>query len=880
MNSDEWERIRTLHASGETIKGISRRTGFSRNTIRRALQLSAPPDDRRGTRSTLYDAHSDSIKELLSTDPEITVQAIKDTIGWEHASSTLARAVARAREELAADVLPDPAQGRQLTAPGTPTLPHFSTTFIGRRPEIARLRGLLGEHRLVTITGPGGMGKTRLATHTAQEVRRAFSDGVRFVELASLRSPELIAQTVLEGLNLAGRDQQGATAEAALIDHLGDRRMLLVLDNCEHLVDAVAGLVHTLLQATTGLAIIVTSREVLALPEEFVLPLGSLPMPDTDAPGHDPLDSATALFESRADAVLSGFRIDDSNREAVRRVCERLDGLPLAIELACARLPVLSVSELADRLDHRLDLLTTGNRAAPSRHQSLIATLDWSHDHCTAEQQLLWSRASVFAGGFDLAMAEEICANDELTSPRILDAIMALVSKSILLREEHESSVRFRMLETIREYGQSHLSEDALDGLHERLLAWTLAKVRELVVAWPGPDQRRINGWFRANRANVRKALHWALDESTCQDVRRTAAQVVAEPWFLWAGGASVREHRLWLDRAVERVDADSEVRGQALATLALVQTLQGDRDGAGASLTEAERIAALTGDAATADFVEHTRGLREYFAGDFPAAEPLLLEALSRYRANEPRGGLRSALDVHLGMLYAFTGQAELSEQHYREVHERSGATGERWFKAYADFGLGAVELLNGDAERAHQMALGGLTLIRDFDDEIGATLIIDLLGWTEAVLGETERAALLVGSASNLWGAFGRQLYGSHHWVDVRERYSSLAREQLGADRYDELHAEGAAMSVSDVIAFALDESVVLPESAAVADTLAMLTPREREVAGLVAKGLSNKEIAARLVLSPRTIEGHVEHVLQKLCLTSRTQIPGTLT
>ncbi|MFE7228001.1 ATP-binding protein [Nocardioides sp. NPDC057577] len=847
---------------------------MSRNTVRRALALESAPGDRRGTQRTLYDANESAIKRELHRDPEIAVRDLAAALEWEHAASTLAKYAARARTELTAEADSERSEVAASSASPHASLPRFATSFVGRDTEVARLRSLLGEHRLVTITGPGGIGKTRLASHVGREVRRAFPDGVRFVGLAGLLSPELISQAVFEGLGLAGRDQQGETAEEALLEHLSDRHILLILDNCEHLVDACADLVHLLLQGTTNLRVLTTSREVLAVPEEFVFALAPL---QVSAAGEERsaagVGSALALFESRADAVLSGFRIDESNREAVRRVCEHLDGLPLAIELACARLPVLSVADLAERLDHRLDLLTTGNRAAATRHRSLAATLDWSHDLCTSEQRVLWKRASIFTDGFDLAMAEEICTDADFTAARILDAIMALVGKSILIREERAGAVRFRMLETIREYGQGQLDQDESRDLHLRLLDWINDKVSELVAAWPGPDQVRINAWFRANRANLRSSLKWALEAQSDVAVRRTGAEVVSEPWFLWAGGFSVREHRLWLDRAAAAV-TDPEGRGRVLATMALVQTLQGDRHGAAVSLDAAHRLATDAGHMETLDFVEHTRGLAAYFAGEADAAEPLLLSALERYREREPRGGLRSALDVHLGMLYAYKGQADESRRHYAEVQERGVTSGERWFRAYAEFGLGAIALAEGDADRAHQMALDGLAMIRDFDDEIGATLILDLLGWVESVRGHGERAAVLIGSASKLWGAFGKQLYGSSHWVQVRERYAAAAEALLGESSYAQLYADGAAKSVSEAIGFALEEVSDRPVPAA-RTSAGPLTKREQEVANLVAQGLSNKEIAARLVLSPRTIEGHVEHVLQKLCLTSRTQV-----
>ncbi|HEY1135072.1 MAG TPA: AAA family ATPase, partial [Nocardioides sp.] len=790
MNTDEWRQVQELHAGGESIRGIAARLGMSRNTVRRALATDTAPTDRRATRGSYFEDHAEEIRRALRAHPTASVPQLAEKLDWPLSESALAKYVARVRRaDGPADSM---AASDDAPARAAARMPRYATGFVGRRDEVAQIRTLLGEHRLVTLTGIGGVGKTRLAAEVAEQVRRAYIDGVRFVELASLRSPALLAETVLDALGIAGRDQPGATAESALVDFLGDRHLLLVLDNCEHIVEACATLVHTLLHQAPGLSIVVTSREILAVPDEFVLPLRPLPVASRD--GGDSPDSAVALFVARAAAVLGGFTLDDGNREAVHRVCARLDGLPLAIELACARLPVLSVSELADRLGHRMDLLTTGNRGAPERHRSLSAALDWSHDHCSPEQRLLWSRAAVFVDGFDLTMAERVCGDADLPSGEILDAIAALVGKSILVREDHGDGVRFRMLETVREFGQAKLSPAETTVLQRRLLDWLRATLTKVVRGWHGPDEVAAIARIRANRSNLRVALQAALDGAG-DDGIYVAADAVADPWFLWAGGMSIREHRLWLTRIADALPP-SHTRGRVRVTLALVQTLQGDRRTALASVAEARTLAARFDDAATDDFAVHTEGLAHYFAGDFTESERMLEEALRRYDARPPRGGLRAALEVHLGMHYSFHGRLDRAAHHFGVAHAMSARVDERWFRAYADFGLGLVALLEEDGERARDHARDGLGLIRAFGDVVGTTLITDLLGWAEAVSGDAERAAVLLGSASTLWGSVGHQLYGSDHWVEMRERYAAVARVRLGADAYRERSEHGAAM------------------------------------------------------------------------------------
>ncbi|MDF3310221.1 LuxR C-terminal-related transcriptional regulator [Rhodococcus sp. T2V] len=875
MNADEWDEIRRLHRQGSPIKHIAVQLGMSRNTVRRALTLDEPPSDHRSRRGSVVDPVDSAIRELIADDPDITIAEIARRIQWDKSRTTLARRVTSIRAELSSG---EPHDVPVDAVSAVPSIPVYGTSFVGRRTELLELRRLLGDHRLVTITGPGGMGKTRLAIHAAVEYRRAFPDGVRVIELAALRSPDLLTQTVVDGLALANRDMHASPTENTIIEYLRTRRMLLILDNCEHLLDECAQLVSVLLRSTTDLRIVTTSREILSVPDEFVFPLPPLPTvngTESSTPARG-TGSAVELFVNRAAAVLSKFELTEENRDAVMRVCDRLDGLPLAIELACARLPVLSVHELADRLDHRLNLLTTGNRTGPQRHRSLQATMDWSYELCTREQQLLWSRVSIFAGGFDLGMAEEVCSDADVPADTVLDGISALVGKSILHREEGGTHVRFRMLESIREYGNSKLTAAEMDTLTLRHLRWCTRLVTTTADNWFSADQRAGSEKLRRNRANIRSALHAALLDSSDDDDVRMAADMVSRAWFLWSCGFSVREHRMWLNRILERETAPTATRGRMLVNLGLVQTLQGDRASADSALTEASAVNLTADDAITGAFTADVMGLKAFFAGDFDEAERRLTAALEMYEEIPDREDLAHTLRVHLGMLYCFTDETARATELFETVNERALAVGESWLRSYAVYGLGLVALMNEEFEDALRLGSESLRLRRDFDDVVGTTLVTDLLGWAEAEAGSAERSAVLLGAASSMWESFGMQLYGSSHWVEQRTRFEKQARKALGDDQFEKCHTSGAAMSVSEITGFVLGESLPSSDPAPVGvrpDDL--LSPREQEVAAHVAAGMTNKEIAAKLVLSPRTVEGHVEHILEKLGMSRRHEI-----
>jgi predicted ATPase/DNA-binding CsgD family transcriptional regulator len=853
VNADEWSEIRRLHAAGMSIKGMAAHLGMSRNTVRRALSFDAPPPDHRARRGSAADAYADRIRALLSEEPDLTVKEIGERIGWPRSRTTLAKRVNQERRRVAGEFGPAPVVGGAV--------PQFATEFVGRRAELRELRELLGAHRLVTVIGVGGVGKTRLAVQAAVELRRGFADGVRVVELASLRNPALLPQAVFDGLGLGHRDQPDRSAVDALVEYVRTRHVLIVLDNCEHVLDAAARFVDDVLHATSRVHFLATSREVLNLPGERISVLQPL---STEGP-------ATDLFESRARDVVPGFTVDATNRDAVLRVCERLDGLPLAIELACARLRVLSVHELADRLSAGIELLSTRVRGGPERHRNLQAAMAWSHELCTREQQLLWARVSVFAGGFDTRAAEAVCADDALPAGEVLDCLYDLVGKSVLQREETRGRVRFRILETLREFGQATLSADESDRLHRRHLDWCVALVTEAVSGWFSADQFAISERLRANLANVRTALETALARSA-----DTAAELVSAPWFLWACGLSAREHAMWLGRVLESTGLSPRRRAAVLGTLGLVRTMQGYREAADPVIAEA--LALGTDDPVAIAFALDAQGLSAFFGGDHRRAEPLLRESLRRYESVEHvREDLPCAVRVHLGMLCCFDGRTAAAQAFFDDVRARCEQVGERWMLSYAVFGQCLVAVTEERCADAVVLARESLALKRHFEDSVGTPLAVELLAWAEAGAGRAERSAVLLGAASVLWRAFGQQLYGSAQWMARRERFATRARSGLGNAAYEAAMRRGAAMGLPELMDFALADGTGAPPGDT--GTMAVLSPREREVAAHLVAGRTNRQIAEALVLSHRTVEGHVEHILQKLGLENRTQVVAAL-
>src|SRR5215510_3547170 len=469
-------------------------------------------------------------------------------------------------------------------APGAPitgNLPAELTSFVGRRGELAEVRRLLAGSRLVTLTGVGGVGKTRLALRAAAGLARAFPGGEWLVRLDQLRDEALVAQAVAGALGL--QDRGGYAPAAALADYLAGRRLLLVLDNCEHLVDAVAELADLLLRAVAGLRVLATSRESLTIDGESVLPVPPLPVPP---PGRRLTAAeltrfpAVGLFAERAAQVVPGFAVTEANAAAVAGICRRVDGLPLAIELAAARLPVLSAEQIDARLGDRLGLLTGGSRTQPARQQTLRASIEWSYELCSRAERLLWARLSVFADGFELDAAERICADDRLAAGQVLDLLAALAGKSILTAEHSEGVARYRLPETLREYGHERLQESGEEtALRRRHRDWHEQLARQAETDWLSPRLAEWVARLLREHANVQAAQDFCQAEP---GEAEAGLRIALHVWLLyyWSAG-HVSEGRYRLSQVLARAHEPTVWRARGLLLAGYLAAVGGDRSAA-----------------------------------------------------------------------------------------------------------------------------------------------------------------------------------------------------------------------------------------------------------------------------------------------------------
>lgn len=751
-------------------------------------------------------------------------------------------------------------------------LPADLTSFEGRRSDLSHVKQLLGEARLLTLTGFGGVGKTRLALRSAREMARSYVDGVAWVELADLRDPALLRQSVVDALGMP--EMPVKDTWRAAMHHLERRRMLIVLDNCEHLLAEVAAMVDEMLLHAPGLRILATSRQILGVQGETVLCVAPLPVPPdsrADEPGVASLFPSLALFRERAAAVVPGFQLTPENQRLAVDLCRRLEGIPLAIELAAVKLRVLGLEDLIARLDARLGVLAHPARVGPLRHRTIEATIDWSYDLCTADERLFWARASVFAGGFSVDAAEQVCAGGDVPQEAVLDVIQSLVEKSLLHRTDVQGRVRLRMLEPIREHGLARLREmGEYDDVIHRHLGWVEALLDEACLQWFGPTQEIWCDTLRLEQPNIRAAAEHCLADEDC---RPRALALVGQPWFLWIA-LFLDEGRHWLERAVAAAPAPGLPRAVALGTLSYVASLQGDHRRADEAAGEALRLAVEFGDDRVRAYATHVAGLSALFS-DPQRSKALLEEALALYEGHDVLDDHIVALRVQLALAYLFCGELDAARGHFEWCRDLSLLTGERWLLSYALYGLGFVEKLEGGPEESLALAREALDIKWYFRDLCGLSTTMELIAWAHADAQRFQDAACVLGAADTLWASFGVRLFGSPHWLENGHRAERAAREALGERVFDAAYRSGSALDGADAIAVALGRTGA-PSAVDLAHTSGVrLTRREDQIAGLIAEGLSNRDIAERLVISQRTAEGHVERILAKLGFHSRSQV-----
>ncbi|MET9681492.1 ATP-binding protein [Streptomyces coeruleorubidus] len=923
-------------------------------------------------------------------------------------------------------------------------LPVATTSFVDRRGELTQGRELLARARLVTLTGSGGVGKTRLAARVAARVQRAFPDGVRFVHLSGLHDPALVPLAAADALGL--HDHSAQPPLDALVEQVRDRRLLLVVDNCEHLTGACARLAAALLHGTEGVRILATSRHRLGLTEEHLLEVRPLPVPDPDgdlsaAEGYP----ALTLFADRAAAVVPGFRLTPDNRASVARLCRRLDGLPLAIELAAVRMRVLDVDQLLDRLDDRYRFLTTGSPAALPRHQTLRAAVAWSHDLCTAPEQLVWARLSVLAGSFDLETAEAVCADDtgepgagrgrnpataeallpggacaggvpggarpdvasggarftdgsgERTRPApalagtvtlptlygdpgnvvppmpapaggpvplpvmrpeplivpspgtgpgggltrppsvpgpgamtsfpapahsggpmlppplpgpagpaapppaadatgtwparpgqglraddVLDAVAGLVDKSVLCREPGPGGVRYRMLDTLRQYGLERLRGTAEEEgvVLRRQRDWMLRWVEECERGWFGPGQPETVARLRAARDNLRAALDFSL---ATPGEELAGLRLAGTLWFYWHACGAPREGLYWLDRALAANPEPTPERARGLWVAGLLAAATQDFPRGRRHARDALALARVLGDAAEAAHAEYVIGVLRLFGDDLPGA-------LRHFETTVARGPVPGqhlsvvGLDqVELACALGFLGEADRAVEVCERALGLCERHGEQWVRSYVLRMLALAHTVRRDWARAERHAREALRLKLAVHDVIGIALTLDLLASIATERGAHRHAAVLLGGADRVWADIDAARWGARTLNSARRDSEQRACRALGRDAFEQAHRHGGSLGLAELVGHALQEPArPHPDESRAPhdDTAVRLTRRETEVARLVAEGLANQQIADRLVIARRTAEGHVERILSKLGFSNRSQIAAWVT
>lgn len=744
-------------------------------------------------------------------------------------------------------------------------LPAELTSFVGRRPERAEIRQLLATTRLVTLTGFGGVGKTRLALQVGADVRRAFPHGVWFAELAELTNPALLADTIAKVFGL--HTQTTGSALESLTEHLATRKVLIVLDNCEHLIGACAELADQLLRACPAVHVLATSREPLGIVGETVLPIAPLPFPPAQVTGSGGTTEyeAITLFEDRARAVTPGFRIDENNRDAVAGICRRLEGIPLALELAAVRLRGLSTAQLLEQLDDRLHLLNAGSRTAPNRQRTLRGCIEWSYDLCTAHEQRLWAVAAVFSGGFELDAAHAVCGAGYEPGD-LLETVLSLVEKSILISEDVGGRMRYRMLEVIRRYGEERLrSRDDEDTIRHRHSEFFAELSEQAAQGWLSPRQGAWMDRLRREHANFQRALTFSLAQPGATAAGFRIAGVLHEHWI--ALGA-VAEGRHWCERLLNREPITPELYAGVVSTSAWMAILQGDLACARMLIATGSAIEGLD-DVARTWFDNLTGLLAMYDGSDLETSIAVNERALVTVRAaRDIRRELTTLILLQLGHCYA--GHHAEALRHHEMCLRLCAELGDSWYASYSLWNAGIVHWLDGDSPAALTALRRSLRLKRDVRDEFGVAVALESMAWSTP---EPERAAILLGLAAIRWKAMGMQVGKVPATVRWHKACEDRLRAQLGNGGLSQKLAESATFDTTG-LEYALDDAAE-PAHTAPARTVPPLTRREYEVATLVSRGLSNREIAGNLVIAQRTAETHVEHILTKLGFNSRVQI-----
>ena len=740
-------------------------------------------------------------------------------------------------------------------------LPSYLTTFVGRDSDLRGLKSLLSTSRLITLVGAGGSGKTRLAGELVTQSMKNWPDGVWWVDLAALTDSGQVPGAVVAALELPGR----GAAQDVVIAWLAGKRALVVLDNCEHLVAACAAFCKATLERCKEVTVIATSQEPLGVPGEANWPLAPMRAPD-----------ALALFETRARLLVPGFKVAAPNQESVSEICERLDGLPLAIEMAAARMGLMTEQELLANLGGRLRLLTTGSRTAPERQQTMVAAIDWSHKLLTGGEARLFRRLSVFRGGFTFESVQAVCADGDES---IFEQLTGLVQKSMVMAERiDEAGTRYRLLETQLAYAEEKLRDAGeVEMVRKRHYEYFLAGILSRTEAWgylsETPYGVAEEEWKAREWANLQAALTWArvgAEDKGLQLAPRIALGPGLSSRVLVSGGSGDRSQAgAGLADLLEQSPLQGVVRVDALGTVAWLAIMEGDYDAALSPAETALEMARELDDvetllAALIVIVAVHHGLSNAHAeAEFDREATSLLSRPINKR-------LRNSWRHDCGIRAGHRGESKAAVEILSECIAFSRSINDVSAVAAELESLAAVQLDMGDLEAASRSWRESFTLSRALKDRWNTLYCLNGLAWVASASADDERALRLAGAAKRVSDEWSLSWDPGVEGLERFERVLEQSRTRLGSRKSQQAWTEGTAISLDRAIEYAL--STREPEAIA---SVGPLSRREREVATLVAAGMTNRQIAGRLFIAERTAEGHVERIRNKLGARSRIEV-----
>jgi predicted ATPase/class 3 adenylate cyclase/Tfp pilus assembly protein PilF len=718
-------------------------------------------------------------------------------------------------------------------------LPRQLTTFVGRESEIGQAKGMLASSPLVTFTGPGGVGKTRLALEIAGDLLEDFPEGMWFVDLGPLTDPSFVAPAIANALGVM--PAPGQPILETLIDHLQPQRVLLVIDNCEHVLEEAARTIDTLLHSCGAVRVLATSREGLAINGETVFAVPSLFVPDPTTASEDELahSDAIRLFVERATSATPDFQLTARNAGPVAQICRRLDGVPLAIELAAARVRALPVEQIAARLDDRFRLLTGSNRVTVPRHQTLRHTIDWSYDLLAEDEKAVFRRLAVFVGGCSLEAAEALCVGELVDQYAVLDLLMRLVDKSLLTAETGGTEARYRQLETVRQYARDRLLEtgEAKEALR-RHRNWYLDMVaRAEPEFFRGAESGEWLARLAREHDNLRAALQWSLDEP---GEERAGLHLAAGLWRFWEIHGHLAEGRSWLERFLDATAGEvSALRADAYTGAGILAFMLGDQSGASALHQQSLELHRQVGDPDGIAFAANNLANAAVLSGDYAAAKELYEQVIPWARERGDSRVLAFAL-VNMAEAVALAGDRGQARAQYDEGIANFRDAGDRWGEAFALDNLGVTLMRLGEPAEAASFYEQALSISREMRDERGIARALahlgdvavhegdqarardlykeslqirrelgDLPGIASAMeklasvltADDPRRAAVLLGAAERV-----RDLIRAPVPRAVREEYEAFRRaveERLGQAEFDAARTEGRRISIEAALA-----------------------------------------------------------------------------